>query len=94
MLTAVAVLGAAGTAGATTVPPGTEPAGTEPAGTEPAATEAAPPTAPQRGDADLVIWTDDTRQPVIEEIAQPFAEENGIVDRRPGAASSARSVTS
>ena len=85
-LTAAAVLGAAGTAGATTVPPGTEPAGTEPAGTEaPAATEP-PPTAPARGDADLVIWADDTQTPVIEEIAQPFAEENGIVDRRPGAA--------
>ena len=26
-----------------------------------------------------MIWTDDTRQPVIEEIAVPFAEENGIV---------------
>ena len=84
LLTAVAVLGLAGTAGATTVPPGTEPAGTEPAGTEaPAAAEPAgtepPPTAPERGDADLVIWTDNTRRPVIEEIAQPFAEENGIV---------------
>jgi arabinogalactan oligomer/maltooligosaccharide transport system substrate-binding protein len=79
-LTAVAVLGAAGTAGATTVPPGTEPAGTEPAAAEaPAATEAPAPTAPPRGEADLVIWTDDTRKPVIEEIAQPFAEENGIV---------------
>jgi arabinogalactan oligomer / maltooligosaccharide transport system substrate-binding protein len=40
--------------------------------------ESAPPTAPPRGDADLVIWTDDTRQPVIEEIATTFAEENGI----------------
>ena len=43
----------------------------------------APPTtefvAPERGDADLVIWTDDTRQATIEEIAAPFAEENGIV---------------
>ena len=37
LLTAVALLGAAGTAGATTVPPGTEPAATEPAGTEPPA---------------------------------------------------------
>jgi maltose-binding protein MalE len=83
LLTAVAVLGAASTAGATTagattVPPGTEPAGTEPAATEPAGTEP-PPTAPERGEADLVIWTDDTRQPVIEAIAQPFADELGIV---------------
>jgi maltose-binding protein MalE len=73
LLTAVAVLGAAGTAGATTVPPGTEPAAAEPAGTEP------PPTAPARGEADLVIWASDTQTPVIQEIAVPFAEENGIV---------------
>jgi maltose-binding protein MalE len=83
VLSAVALAGsafAAGAVGATTEPPGTEPAGTEPAGTEAApATEAPAPTAPERGDADLVIWTDDTRQPVIEEIAGPFAEENGIV---------------
>src|SRR5690554_3749424 len=36
------------------------------------------PTIPERGDADLVIWTDDTRRPIVDEIAQPFAEENGI----------------
>ena len=41
-------------------------------------TETSPPTAPPRGDADLVIWTDDTRKPVIEEIATTFADENGI----------------
>jgi arabinogalactan oligomer/maltooligosaccharide transport system substrate-binding protein len=83
VLAAAAFAGsAAGVAGATTEPPGTtEPAGTEPAGTE-AAAEAPETTEfqpPERGDADLVIWTDDTRQPVIEEIAVPFAEENGIV---------------
>jgi maltose-binding protein MalE len=48
-------------------------------GTAAPETEAPPPTAPERGDADLVIWTDDTRQPVIEEIAGPFADENGII---------------
>jgi arabinogalactan oligomer / maltooligosaccharide transport system substrate-binding protein len=37
-----------------------------------------PPTAPPRGTADLVIWADDTRTPVVEEIAAAFAEENGI----------------
>lgn len=63
-----------GTAGATT-PEGTEPEGTA-AGTAPEETSA--PTAPPRGDADLVIWTDDTRKPVIEEIATTFADENGI----------------
>jgi arabinogalactan oligomer/maltooligosaccharide transport system substrate-binding protein len=49
---------------------------TAPAGTAPA--ETSPPTAPARGDADLVIWTDDTRQPVVEEIATTFADENGV----------------
>ncbi len=89
-VTLVGAVGSVGAAGATTEPPagtepaGTEPAGTEPAGTEPAGTEAVaatepPVTAPERGDADLVIWTDDTRQPVVEAIAQPFADENGIV---------------
>ncbi len=82
----------AASANATTEPPdGTAPettageatettaaAGTEPAGTEPAGTEAPPPTAPERGEADLVIWTDDTRQPVVQDIAGPFADENGI----------------
>jgi arabinogalactan oligomer/maltooligosaccharide transport system substrate-binding protein len=48
---------------------------TAPAGTT---AETSPPTAPPRGDADLVIWADDTRTPIIEQIAAPFAEENGI----------------
>lgn len=60
---------------ATTTAPATD-ATTAPAATEPEGTTA--PTAPPRGDADLVIWADDTRQPVIEEIAATFAEENGI----------------
>lgn len=60
----------------TDAPEATEPTSTEPASTEPETS--APPTAPPRGDADLVVWTDDTRQPVIEEIATTFAEENGI----------------
>jgi maltose-binding protein MalE len=79
ILAAAVLVAAAGTAGATTVP-GTEPPGTEPPGTEPApaATEP-PPTAPERGEADLVIWTDNTRQPTVQEIAQPFADEAGIV---------------
>ena len=88
-----AAIGAANSASATTEPDdtatatteaaaettsaGTEPAGTEAAGTEPTGT-APPPTAPAPSDADLVIWTDDTRQGPIEAIAQPFAEENGI----------------
>ncbi len=53
-----------------------EATGTATEATEPEGTSA--PTAPPRGDADLVIWADDTRQPVVEQIATTFAEENGI----------------
>ncbi len=35
-------------------------------------------TAPARGDADLVIWCDDTRKATVEKIAQAFASEQGI----------------
>jgi maltose-binding protein MalE len=35
-------------------------------------------TAMVRADADLVIWADDTRTPVIQPFADQFAEENGI----------------
>jgi maltose-binding protein MalE len=69
-----------GSAATTAAPASSAPADTSattaPAGTGPA--ETSPPTAPARGDADLVIWTDDTRQPVIEEIATTFADENGV----------------
>ena len=64
------------TAVAATTVPETSAESTEPPATEPDGTTA--PTAPPRGDADLVIWADDTRQPVIEAIAATFAEENGI----------------
>ncbi len=54
----------------------TEPSETEttaaPTNTE---TEAAPPA---RADADLVIWADDTRAPVIEPFAEQFAKAQGI----------------
>jgi arabinogalactan oligomer/maltooligosaccharide transport system substrate-binding protein len=64
-----------GGSSATTPSASSAPAGT----TAPSAPEATTaPTAPARGDADLVIWADDTRKPVIEEIAQTFADENGI----------------
>jgi maltose-binding protein MalE len=72
-------MGTEGAGETTAAAEGTEAAGAETTaaaeGTAPATTEFVPP---ERGDADLVIWTDDTRQPVIEEIAGPFAEENGI----------------
>ena len=32
----------------------------------------------ERADADLVIWTDDTRAPVVQEIGDAFGEENGL----------------
>ena len=34
--------------------------------------------APPRGDADLVIWADDTRAPVLEPIAAAFSEAEGV----------------
>jgi arabinogalactan oligomer/maltooligosaccharide transport system substrate-binding protein len=47
-----------------------------PEATEAPAAEASGP--PTRGDADLVIWTDDQRQEAIKTISDGFAEENGI----------------
>ena len=47
--------------------------------TEPeAAPSAAESGAPTRGDADLVIWTDDLKVDAVKEIASGFAETNGI----------------
>ncbi len=45
-----------------------------------AQTTTVPPTTtiPARGDADLVIWADDTRVPVLTPIANAFAAKNGI----------------
>lgn len=42
---------------------------------EPSASESG---APARGDADLVIWTDDLKAPAIRGIAESFGEENDI----------------
>jgi maltose-binding protein MalE len=43
-----------------------------------ATTETTEYQAPPRGDADLVIWADDTRAPVLEPIADAFGEAEGI----------------
>lgn len=43
---------------------------------EPAEEEEPPPVV--RADADLVIWADDTRTPVIKPLAEAFGDENGI----------------
>lgn len=32
----------------------------------------------ERADADLVIWTDDTRAPIVQELGDAFGEENGL----------------
>lgn len=42
----------------------------------PAAASTTPP--PTRADADLVIWADDTRAPVIQKFADAFSKANGI----------------
>jgi arabinogalactan oligomer/maltooligosaccharide transport system substrate-binding protein len=48
----------------------------EPEATEAPVAEASGP--PTRGDADLVIWTDDLKIGAVEEVAKGFADENGI----------------
>jgi maltose-binding protein MalE len=69
-----------GTTATTAAPSGTTAAGsgtTVAAGTTaPGDTAAATP--PPRGDADLVIWSDETRGAVVQELADVFGEENGI----------------
>ena len=47
-------------------------------GGEEATTETTEYQAPARGDADLVIWADDTRAPVLEPIAAEFGDAEGI----------------
>jgi arabinogalactan oligomer / maltooligosaccharide transport system substrate-binding protein len=49
---------------------------TEEAPEENGETEEAAPV--ERADADLVIWADDTRRPVLEEFAQRFEDEQGL----------------
>jgi arabinogalactan oligomer / maltooligosaccharide transport system substrate-binding protein len=57
----------------------TEEEAEEPAEEEPAEeAEEEEEAAPTRADADLVIWADDTRAPVIEPFAERFGEEQGI----------------
>ncbi len=49
-----------------------------PATTDEATTETTEYQPPARGDADLVIWADDTRTPVLEPIAASFSEAEGV----------------
>jgi arabinogalactan oligomer / maltooligosaccharide transport system substrate-binding protein len=76
-----ALVGAAcgGDDDATTAGDTTEPAATtETTEAEEATTETTEYQPPARGDADLVIWADDTRAPVLRPIADEFAEAEGI----------------
>ncbi len=66
------------TAGETTAVEGSAPATTT-GGTAPEGTAA--PTAPPRGDADLVIWSDDTRQAVVKESPTCSARRTGSRSR-------------
>jgi arabinogalactan oligomer/maltooligosaccharide transport system substrate-binding protein len=43
-----------------------------------ATTETTEYVAPERGDADLVVWADDTRTPVLQPIADAFATDEGV----------------
>jgi arabinogalactan oligomer / maltooligosaccharide transport system substrate-binding protein len=56
----------------------TEEAGVTEETEESGATEEETEAAPERADADLVIWADDTRRPVLEEFAARFEEEQGL----------------
>ncbi len=49
-----------------------------PVTTDEATTETTEYQPPTRGDADLVIWADDTRAPVLEPIAAAFSEAEGV----------------
>jgi arabinogalactan oligomer / maltooligosaccharide transport system substrate-binding protein len=70
--------GAAPTAAPQTEEPiATEPAATEPAATEPEATEPAA-TEPAEAAATLRIWADDTRTPILLELADEFRAEYNV----------------
>jgi arabinogalactan oligomer / maltooligosaccharide transport system substrate-binding protein len=56
--------------------PTTEESEAEAAEPEPTGEESEAPI--ERADADLVIWTDDTRAPIVQEIGDEFGEENGL----------------
>lgn len=49
-----------------------------PADTAAGATTTTEYVAPARGDADLVIWADDTRAPVLEPVAKAFGDAEGV----------------
>jgi maltose-binding protein MalE len=77
---AALALTACGGDSATPEPSDTEPSATESMTAEPTETASASeaPVPPARADADLVIWADDTRTPIITPFAEQFAQEQGI----------------
>lgn len=87
-LAAVALVGAAAgassaSAGTDSTTPSDDTSAASDVAVETTAAEAeAPPTTayvpPERGDADLVIWADDTRAAAIRPLADAFAEDEGI----------------
>jgi arabinogalactan oligomer / maltooligosaccharide transport system substrate-binding protein len=79
-LTAMVLAGCGGTddTETETTPEETEAPEEEPEETEEPEGEEEETAAVERADADLVIWADDTRTPVIEPFAERFAEEEGI----------------
>ena len=73
------LLSACGGAAPTSAPVQTEPpAATEPAATEPAATEPAGTEPPAEADATLRIWADDTRTPILLQLADDFRAEYNV----------------
>lgn len=58
--------------------PATIPETTAPEGTTPTETTEPPYVPPARGDADLVIWADDTRAPVLTPLAEAFSADEGV----------------
>ena len=61
-----------------TTPETTEPEVTTPETSAPTETTEPPYVPPARGDADLVIWADDTRAPVLTPLAEAFSADEGV----------------
>ena len=73
------MLSACGGAPATSAPVQTEePVATEPAATEPVATEPAATEPPAEAEGTLKIWADDTRTPILLELADDFRAQYNV----------------
>ena len=76
--TAPAVTTPETTAPEVTTPETSAPEGTTPETSAPTETTEPPYVPPARGDADLVIWADDTRAPVLTPLAEAFSADEGV----------------